>query len=106
MYDSLEGLDYEEGECSYYVSLVLADISKSLDNGDMVRMKANKVKVGDVVVGNFSSYLVTTDDYYPRVNVTEKDATIGRKESSVLVIPNEVLRQKQTKYKSTRSSKQ
>ncbi len=99
MYDYLEGLDYKPGECSYYVSQVLSDVKASLENGDMRKIPSVNIKIGDVVVGGFSSHLVVDEDYCPRMTISGKKDAVLEQESLVLVIPDETLRRKQEEHK-------
>ena len=85
MYDSLEGLDYKPGECSLYVSQILKDIPKAKENGDLVEVPANEVQKGDVVVGGWSSHLVTDNDYVTRCTVTPQNAR--RDENGMILDP-------------------
>jgi len=102
MYDSLEGLDYKRGECSYYVSQVLADVKKSLEIGDLVKVPAEDVVVGDVVVSGWSSHLVISDDYVTRTTITPQNSRRDEQghilDPLILIIPDAVLRRKQKEY--------
>jgi hypothetical protein len=108
MYDTLEGLDYKDGECSLYVSQVLSNIQQSMNSGDLVKMPASDVKVGDVVVSGWSSHLITNDDYITRTTINaghpdHENQTNTPNENDIhnpliLVIPERVLRRKQKEY--------
>lgn len=95
MYDSLEGLDYAPGECSFYVSQVLKDVKTSKENGDLIDIPAEDLQIGDVVVSGWSSHLVTDDDYFPRITITpqniRRDENGQIKDPFILVIPKSVL---------------
>jgi hypothetical protein len=99
MYDTLEGLDYKQGECSYYVSQILSDMKRSTEKGDLINIPADQVRIGDVVVGAYSSHLVVSDDYVVRATVTPQNSRRDENgqilDPLVLVIPDSVLRRKQ-----------
>lgn len=87
MYDTLEGLDYKPGECAYYVSKILFDISSALEKGEVVYKEQKDIKIGDVCIDDFSSHLVTrTYDQY-RIKIRHE-------QQKILVIPKEVLDKK------------
>jgi len=99
MFDCLEGLDYKPGECSCYVSKVLRDIKTSKDNGDLVKIPADEVRIGDVIVEGYRSFLVT-EDYFPRSPIKPEDIRRSPEgkllEPYMLVIPDKVLRRLQS----------
>jgi hypothetical protein len=117
MYDTLDGLDYKIGECSKYVAYILKDIRKSHKNGDIIKLPRDKVKIGDVIVDDYSSHLVTDKDFPSRITIrppmdesecqqnindSNDDVTrqtqsdfFSRKETFLWVIPNYVLRRLQ-----------
>lgn len=98
MFDSLEGLDYAPGECSRYVMQVLSDVKLSKAKGDLVEIPAENLQIGDVVVGGWSSHLVTKEDYYPRTTITpqnaRRDETGQILDPLILIIPKKVLERK------------
>ena len=87
MYDSLEGLDYKSGECGFLVRFVLKNMQLSLNQGYIIKTDLNTVKMGDVIVFDYNSVLVTNDDpeYIPRYY----SGTIDY--HNVKVIPNIIL---------------
>ena len=107
MYDSLEGLDYEPGECSHYVSKILNDVAKSTEKGDIVEVSPKEVKKGDVVVGRWSSKLVVEDDYISSAVIPQKSRRDEQNgialDPLVLIIKDETIRrlQKERRLKHT-----
>jgi hypothetical protein len=99
MFDTLDGLDYKPGECSAYVASILSDMTASIAKGDIVRCTRDEIKVGDVIVADYSSHLVTDEEHFPRVTVRrdsdeDQDPTYFTTRKHYWVIPDVVLRRK------------
>ena len=109
MYDTLDGLNYAPGECTRYVAQVLKDVEHSMSISDLVKKKREDINVGDVIVGGFSSHLVTDIAQLPRITIREKEdeehgdarSFFDRKEKKLLVIPKHVLHRIKCEMKET-----
>lgn len=82
MYDSLEGLDWEYSELQPIVSRILKDVDESLRSDYLKRISVKDVQVGDVIISDYSSHLVTDKSRIHR--------TIN-KDRNLLVITKDVL---------------